>query len=194
MQVTLIDLDLDVDYEFQVSGLNLIEGPKSEASLYRVAGFPDAPGAITEVPDSLTGSRIGLTWEVPVDDGGSAIVAYTLVQVIPNKPDVVLYFGLENQAVVRDLQSGVEYTFRVKTTTLVGDSLVWSDQYSFLIVDEPTPPINTALVSFDNTYVSLSWNQPRYNGGQALSDFKIYRQLCVLEDIGWELIQTLPAS
>lgn len=136
----------------------MIEGPKSDANLYRVAGFPDAPGAITEVPSSLTGNSIGLVWEVPIDDGGSAIVAYTLVQVIPNKPDVVLYFGLENQAVVRDLQSGSEYTFRVKTTTLVGDSLEWSDQYSFLIVDEPTPPINTALVSFDNTFVSLSWS------------------------------------
>lgn len=66
-----------------------------------------------------------------------------------------------------DLQAGKQYTFRVKATTLVGDSQ-WSDQYSFLIVDEPTPPLNTAMVGYDNTFVSMTWSQPRYNGGQAL--------------------------
>lgn len=57
-----------------------------------------------------------------------------------------------------DLKSGNEYTFKVKATTLVGESLVWSDQFSFLIVDKPTPPINNSLVSFDNTYVTLAWS------------------------------------
>jgi hypothetical protein len=42
--------------------------------------------------------------------------------------------------------------------------------------------------------VTLAWAQPRYNGGQALSSFKVYRQLCAQEEIGFVLIQTLPAS
>ena len=62
-----------------MTGLNPIEGLKSDSSLFRVAGFPDAPGMISEVPFSLTGESIGLTWEVPVSNGGSPIVAYTLV-------------------------------------------------------------------------------------------------------------------
>jgi len=77
----------------------------------------------------------------------------------------VVYFGLDNKAVVMELKSGNYYTFKVKATNLVGDSLTWSDQFSFLIVDKPTPPINTSLVSFDNTFVTMSWSQPRYNGG-----------------------------
>ena len=80
-------------------------------------------------------------------------------------PDIVLYFGVQNKAVIMDLISGEEYTFKVKATTLVGDSLTWSDQYSFLIVDIPTPPLNTALVSQDNTFVKLKWVLPRYKGG-----------------------------
>lgn len=183
----MTNLTLDTDYDFELTGLNPLEGPPSESVTYRTGGFSLAPGAITETPQSLTGSSIGLTWQAPTDNGGSAIVAYTLVQVVPNTPEVVLYFGLSTSTVVLDLQSGTQYTFKVKASTLVGDS-AWSDQYTFLIVDEPTPPINMQLVSSDNTFVSMTWSQPRFNGGQALSSFKIYRQLCVEEDIGFVLL------
>ena len=46
-----------------------------------MGGRPDAPGQITETDDSRTGSRIGLEWNSPVDDGGSTILAYSLVLV-----------------------------------------------------------------------------------------------------------------
>jgi len=82
LQVKLNNLKKDTDYEFELTGLNPLEGSPSESVTYRVAGFPDAPGEITEVPDSLTGESIGLTWQAPLEDGGSAIVAYTLVQVV----------------------------------------------------------------------------------------------------------------
>jgi hypothetical protein len=44
----------------------------------------------------------------------------------------------------------------VKATNIVGDG-PWSSVYQFLIVDEPTPPLNLNIVSFDNTYVTISW-------------------------------------
>jgi len=72
---------LDADYEFYVTGLNPVEGTPSGKSSYRVAGFPDPPGAITEISNSLTGDSIGLTWEPSANNGGSAIVAFTLVKV-----------------------------------------------------------------------------------------------------------------
>ena len=56
---------LDEDYEFTLSGLNPDEGPESLPLTLRAAGFPDAPGAITEVASSRTGSSIGLQWVVP---------------------------------------------------------------------------------------------------------------------------------
>ena len=94
-----------------------------------------------------------------------------------NQDDSVEYFGSGLSAVVIDLQPGQEYAFRVKATSLVGDG-PWSDLYQFLIVDKPSSPLNLMLISFDNTEVSFSWEQPIYNGGQALSGFNIYIQDC----------------
>ena len=62
----------------------------------------------------------------------------------------------------------------IKATNLVGDG-PWSNLYLFLIVDKPSEPLNLVVNSYDNTYVTFSWEQPVYNGGQALLGFKIYR-------------------
>jgi hypothetical protein len=85
--------------------------------------------------------------------------------VTENQEDAVKYYGTTTQAVLEDLTPGERYTYRIKSTSLVGDSLKWSDQYTFLIVDEPTAPLNLIVTGFDNTYVSLIWEQPLKSGG-----------------------------
>lgn len=122
----------------------------------RAAGLPDAPGAIIEIANSRTGSSIGLQWSAPASDGGSPIFAYTLVQVIENQPDKVFYYGSVLQTTVVGLISGESYSFKVKATNIVGDG-AWSSVYQFLIVDNPTEPLNPVIVSYDNTYVTLAW-------------------------------------
>ena len=57
---------------------------------------------------------------------------------------------------VTGLKSGQEYMFKVKATNLVGDGQ-WSNLYQFLIVDKPSAPLNPKIDSFDNTYVTISW-------------------------------------
>ena len=60
LTLSLTGLNLDADYEYWVTGLNPDEGPVSEILTVRAAGVPDAPGAITEVALSRTGSSIEL--------------------------------------------------------------------------------------------------------------------------------------
>ena len=48
--------------------------------------------------------------------------------------------------------------------------------------------------SFESTYVSFSWEQPLFNGGQALSGFKLYRQECSDSLSAAVLIETVPPS
>lgn len=74
----MADLDLNKDYTFYVTGLNPLEGPPSETVTYRVGGRPSKCGAISEIVESRTGSRLGLQWEDSISDGGSPIYVYTL--------------------------------------------------------------------------------------------------------------------
>jgi len=71
-----------------------------------LAGFPTAPGAITEVPLSRTGTSITLAWTAPSNSGGSAILVYTLVLVRQNVEDEVVYYGASLTSVQENLQSG----------------------------------------------------------------------------------------
>ena len=68
--------------------------------MVRAAGVPTAPGAITEISNSRTGTSIGLQWTAPTSDEGSAIISYTLVIVTDNQDDEVVYFGTSLEAVV----------------------------------------------------------------------------------------------
>jgi hypothetical protein len=88
-----------------------------------------------------------------------------------------VYFGLSLSAIVKDLNAGSKYYFKVKATNRVGDSL-FSDIYSFLIVEKPSPPINARIDSYSNTFVTIEWEEPLYNGGQSISNFYLYREDC----------------
>lgn len=90
---TVEGLILDEDYSFFVTGLNPYEGEASISSTYRAAGRPSAVQAISEIDGSRTGQRIGLQWSAPADNGGSQILAYTLLRVQDNVLDVVVYHG-----------------------------------------------------------------------------------------------------
>jgi len=193
-EFTVTGLTLDVDYSFFVTALNPDEGPASDVLTVRAAGFPDPPAAITEVAGSRTGSSIGLEWPAPADDGGSAVLSYTLAIIEDNQEDLLVYHGSSRSTVVGGLVAGKEYLFRVKATTMARDS-GWSLQsYSFLIVDSPSPPLALEILSFDDAHVSMKWQQPLSSGGQPASGFKIYREDCSLAATTAELQATVPAS
>ena len=45
---------------FYITALNPYESQPSDEVMYTVAGFPDVPGAITEIPQTRTGKRLGV--------------------------------------------------------------------------------------------------------------------------------------
>ncbi len=114
---TVANLVLDRDYEFWVTALNPIESDTSEIITLRAAGFPDAPTSITKVDSSAT--TLEITWPIVTNDGGSAILAYTLVEEVYYESsgkiiDQVKYFGTDTSALIDGLVSGSTYAFKVK--------------------------------------------------------------------------------
>jgi len=59
-QTTITNLVLNQQYEIQLTAINLVESAMSSPLLIIAAGLPDSPGAISEAPNSRTGSSIGL--------------------------------------------------------------------------------------------------------------------------------------
>lgn len=112
---------------------------------------------------------------------------------VENSPDEVVYYGAARFIVLDNLTSGLKYTYHVRATNLVGDG-PWSDQYTFLMVNVPSQPLNLRVLKFDDTYVSFAWDQPLMNGGQALSGFNIYRQDCTNSVGEFVLLTDTPAS
>mgnify|MGYP002629113398 FL=1 len=92
-----------------MTALNPREGPPSDLLTVRAAGIPEAPSAISEIAGSRTGSSIGLVWPASADDGGSAVLAYTLAITQDNREDRLVYHGSSPQAIVEGLVLGQEY-------------------------------------------------------------------------------------
>jgi len=75
---------------------------------------PDAP---TNVRAAAGNGRATVTFAAPANDGGSAIIRYTVV----STPDNISVIGAQSPIVVTGLRNGVSYTFRVFATNAVGD-------------------------------------------------------------------------
>jgi hypothetical protein len=157
VEYTATDLIVDVDTEFYLIGLNPLESEPSSTVVYRSGARPSGPTDIRITEGSRTGKRLGLEWTVPSDDGGSPILFYTLVWVQENQADEIMYFGANNYIVLDELTSGRLYSFRVQATNLVGTG-IWSDQYTFLVVDKPTSPLDLRCLEFDDKMTVLKWD------------------------------------
>lgn len=177
-------LTIDQDYEFYVIALNPQESIASSKTKLRAAALPSTPGAITEIAASRTAHQLELQWPAVTATGGSAITAYTLMEVYYDNvsgilKEKVVYFGTAVQSLVTGLSAGHQYQFKVKCTNMVGDS-AFSSSYSFTMVDKPTAPLNVKVVTDDALHAYLTWEVPISNGGQAITSYKVYRKL--LED------------
>ena len=189
-------LVLDRDYKFWVTALNTLESDPSEAITVRAAALPSAPGAITEV--SRTSQSLELSWVASADNGGSAILAYTLIEEVYNEAtgeitDQVVYFGSSLTSLVDNLVPGNTYIYKVKCTNMVGES-EYSDSYSFKIVSEPSAPINIQVDSFSESQIVISWGAPLDHGKTSLSGYKVYRQTLSDSTSTMTLLNTLSSS
>ena len=176
-KTTVTGLQLDEDFEFWVTALNPLESDPSEIVTLRAAALPNAPGTITVVTRSS--DSLELSWTAVTNNGGSAIVAYTLVEEIYSNArglivDQVRYYGTSATVIIDNLVACNTYTFKVKCTNLVGDS-DYSDAYKFNMVAPPTMPINLQVTTVDESQVAISWDVPLISC-QDISSYKVYRQ------------------
>lgn len=141
---------------------------------------PDAPGA-PRVTDWDT-STVSLSWDKPVNDGGSRIQGYKLEYRDvsdthwQNASD---YLVKDNHFTIYNMSTGAEYEFRVRAKNAAGFSKPSASSSKFKLKGKfnvPSPPGTPKVVKVGRNYVDLTWEPPTSDGGSKITGYVIEKR------------------
>lgn len=162
-------------YYYAVAAENAVgEGAASDG----VAATPTAVFTVPGPPVRLSASggdrRVTLTWEPPVDNGGSPVSRYSVYRGLFIGGEAFLE-EVRNELTYADvgLQNGQTYFYRVAAATSIGEGAK-SDSLGAVPHSVPDPPIALSAAA-GNGQVTLTWLAPVDTGGAPLTHFSIYR-------------------
>ncbi|XP_060892969.1 titin-like [Labrus mixtus] len=173
------------EYLFRVRAVNKYgEGETLESEPVKATDPFTIPSAPTDVEvTSATSDSMTICWKRPATDGGSRISGY----IIEKREKQGVRWGRVNKKAVYDLRvkasclhEGCEYEFRVIAENAAGLSepsspcpLTLAEDPTFL----PSPPAKPIIVDSSRCSITLSWNKPLFDGGAAVTGYKVeYRK------------------
>ena len=167
-EIIIEELTNGTKYSFKVRAVN--SAGKSKWS--NVVG-PVAPCTVPSTPMSVGAtsgnSKVNLTWDVPENNGGSAITGYEIQQ---DENENELRSCTENELNIEELTNGNEYSFKVRAVNDAGKS-EWSNVVSHATpCTTPSVPTNVEAAPGDSK-VNLTWDVPENNGSSAITGYEI---------------------
>ncbi|TWW75574.1 Titin [Takifugu flavidus] len=173
------------EYLFRVRAVNKYgEGETLESEAVKATDPFTVPSAPTDVEvTSATSDTMTICWKRPETDGGSRISGY----IIEKREKQGVRWVRVNKKLVYDqrakascLREGCEYEFRVFAENSAGLSepslpcpLTLAEDPKFL----PSPPSKLSITDSSRSSITLSWNKPLFDGGAAVTGYKIeYRK------------------
>ena len=157
-------------YWYKGSAVNAIgEGSNSTANNVTPYTEPDAPSGLTAIAGN---AQVALNWTAPANNGGRAIDYYVIYQngtALPDRPINVM-------TVINGLSNGHSYSFTVSAHNRAGNGTQSSSVTATPTVTVPSTPQNVAAASGPGK-VTISWQAPASNGGSAITEYKVYRNL-----------------
>src|SRR2546421_200467 len=168
-------------YYYQVSAVNAAgEGPRSnEASAVPSAPPPppSPPSAPTNLVATAGNAQVGLTWQAPGSNGGSAITNYKIYRGTTSGGKTLIA-TIGNQLSYSDggLTNGVTYYYQVSAVNNVGEGPRSNEASATPTAPAgpPTAPQGLGASPGDAT-VTLTWSAPSSNGGSPITNYRIYR-------------------
>src|SRR5256886_1920178 len=171
-------------YYYQVSAVNAAgEGPRSnEASAVPSAPPPppSPPSAPTNLVATAGNAQVGLTWQAPGSNGGSAITNYKIYRGTSSNGETLIA-TIGNVLTYTDtaVSNGVTYYYQVSAVNNVGEG-PRSNEASATPSAPPPPPTPPSappnlVATVGNAQVTLTWQAPASNGGSPITNYRIYR-------------------
>ena len=158
------DLELCEDYIFHVRAINIVdEGAKASTSAMTFC-VPEVPTNLSAASGNL---QITLSWNEPLNSGGSAITKY---EISHNDGANWIDASSNDSHIFTNLLICTSYTFIVRAVNSVGPGADVSVSTStFCVPDAPT-----SLTTIpDNAQVTISWSTPTFDGGSNITEYEV---------------------
>lgn len=169
------------EYLFRVKAVNKYgEGETLESDPIKALDPYTIPTAPADVEvTSASADSMTVCWKRPESDGGSRISGY----IIEKREKQGVRWVRVNKKPVYDLRvkatclhEGCEYEFRVFAENAAGLSepsapcpLTVAEDPMFL----PSPPAKPVIVDSSKSSITLSWNKPLFDGGAAVTGYRV---------------------
>jgi titin len=153
----------------------------NEINASSVESIPSSPVIPRTVPSSprlpigLSGNtQIDLAWLVPLSDGGSPIINYTVTS-FPAASGPQSTVDDSTTLLITNLTNGVAYTFTVYATNLAGNSIesVLSDPITPTGANVPDPPGGVSAILDAPGKITVGWATPVSDGGSAITSYTV---------------------
>ena len=164
----------NTSYRFKLRAHNEMGASQYSA----IVSYQTKPGRPFPPPKPQTKGKIRshsfkIVWNVPADNGGSAITGYHL-ELDDGSGWVPVFTGDETEFMCGDLAPGVQYRVRVAAVSAGGTSdysetcFVTTEP---IVPDAPLPPILRDKPKSNSLH--LGWKAPEFDGGAPITEFEI---------------------
>lgn len=179
--IKVVRLTTGSEYQFRVCAENR----------YGKSTYVETQPVVAEYPFSLPGppgtprvvhatkAFMIVSWQEPVNDGGSRILGYHLERkerssILWTKVNKTLIS--DTQMKVTGLDEGLMYEYRVYAENIVGIGKCSKSCEPVAARDPCDPPGQPVVTNITRTCVSLSWTKPEYDGGAKITGYIIERK------------------
>jgi fibronectin type 3 domain-containing protein len=162
-----------IQYTYNITAVNIMgEGPRSND----VSTTPMAvPSEVQNLQAESGLGYVNLTWNVPLDGGGSSIIQYNIYR---NGTTGVFDTVLASQLWYNDTSvlTWVTYTYNVSSQNVVGEGPVSGNVFGTPVglITVPSEPQNPQILGGDS-FINLTWDLPFSDGGSSIIEYNIYR-------------------
>ncbi|HME55354.1 MAG TPA: PQQ-binding-like beta-propeller repeat protein [Candidatus Lokiarchaeia archaeon] len=162
-------------YYYKASATNAVgEGPLSiEADATPLTSIT-SPSAPQNLQATSGNSQVALSWQAPVNNGGSAIIFYKIYRgKTPGGEVLVATIGNVTAFSDSNLTNGQPYYYEVSATNGAGEGMKSSETRTAPATVPKTP--QSLLAMAGDNQVALAWQVPAYDGGSPITGYRIYQ-------------------
>ncbi|ESO03551.1 hypothetical protein HELRODRAFT_191869 [Helobdella robusta] len=198
---TVPDLVEGEEYQFRVAAITDVG--VGDFSLATAPIKAEKPKRVPDSPENLQATEVfadhcKLAWLPPSDNGGSEITGYVVEKCLDGTDNWEKVPGIVSgeSHVVKGLEPGKKYRFRVKAQNKLGlgepvetnKAILAKDPY-----DPPGEPKDPVITKYDKNSVTLKWKEPTDDGGNPIQGYIIEK--CPAKGRGdWTPVNSTPTA